>query len=120
MRKLTDEKIQRLITLRERGWSHRSIATDLGVSPGAVHYQCLRHGAISPRQTGRRDDAIARTLHGRDGRTFRPFTADDDRRISDLSRGGMSMNAIARAIGRPRTSVRVRLMTLAMHEELRA
>ena len=120
MRKLDAEKIRRMIVLRERGWGYRAIAADLGVSEGAIHYQCLKHGAISPRQTGARDAAAARTYVGRDGRTFRPFTADEDRRMTELSIAGQNNDQIARQLGRPRTSVRIRLLTLAMHEEIRS
>lgn len=120
MRKIDDEKLDRLIQLREAGRGYRTIAAELGVSAGAVHYQCLKLGVTSPRQTGRRTDASARTYTGRDGRTFRPFTADEDQRMTELSIAGAKMDAIARQLGRPRTSVRIRLMTLAMHEELQS
>lgn len=118
MRKLTDEQIDRMIQMRESGSGYGAISTALGVSKGAIHYQCLKHGAFSPRQTGRRPATAARTYIGRDGRKFRPFTADEDQRMTELSIAGRPMDAIAREIGRPRTSVRIRLMTLAMHEEL--
>ncbi len=120
MRKLDQEKLERLIRLRERGWGYRSIASDLGVSAGCVHYHCLKRGVTSPHQTGRRDDTKARTFRGKDGRTFRPFTRDEDLRMTEMSVAGRKMDAIARDLGRARTSVRIRLMTLALHEELRS
>lgn len=117
-RKLDDAQIQQLITWRERGWSYASIATRLGVSNGAIHYQCLRHGAVSPHQRRCTVPLAPRQITASDGRIQRRFTVVEDQRLLALEATGRSYGQIAREMERPLTSVRIRLMTLALHEEL--
>lgn len=120
MSKLTDQQIEQLVAWRERGKSYRFIAGQLGVSDSAVHYQCLKHGAISPCQRGRHPNGGPASFVAGNGRTQRRFSPDEDRQLVDLEMEGLSYTAIARKLGRPNTSVRIRLMTLAMHDEIAA
>lgn len=117
-RYLNQEQIDQLIAWREQGWGRNRIASKLGVSPGAVHYQCLKHGAVSPKQRAHPvpDEAVTRC--GRDGRSQTTFTRADDERLLELEAEGLTYNAIADLMGRPRTSVRVRLMMLALREDM--
>jgi|GEM_PF-1994155 len=119
-RKLTDDQIADLIERRERGWSYKRLAQRCGVSPGAIHYQCLKHGAVSPNQRQRPVPTEAGQRQLRNGRVQRLFTVDDDRQLLDLERSGMTYKAISREIGRAYTSVRIRLMTLALREDIPA
>jgi hypothetical protein len=117
-KKLTVEQIDQLLTWREAGRGYRTIARRLKVSAGAVYSHCLKNGVSSP---GQRFDPIpteASQFVAGDGRTQRKFTVDDDARLLELEATGMAYKAIGREMGRPYTSVRIRLMSLAMREEL--
>lgn len=121
-RKLNAEQCERIAELRERGWSYGRIAMKFGVSDGAIHYQCLRLGAVSPRSSGK----IAYEQHSKpvlvasDGRTQRRFTPEEDAELLRLSMEGKKIREIMEITGRAQTSVRMRLMTLALHEEMSA
>ncbi len=117
-RSLTEDEVEQLVALREQGWGYSRIAGRLGVSPGAIHYQCLKHGAVSPRQRPRPVPDQAVTRQGRDGRSQTTFTRADDERLLQLEAQGLGYTAIARAIGRGHTSVRIRLMMLALREDM--
>ena len=49
----------------------------------------------------------------RNGRTIRVFTADEDRRLLELRQAGRSLKAIADELGRGKSSIQLRLTTLA-------
>lgn len=117
-RKLTDAQIEDVIAKRERGWSYRRLAGANGVSAGAIHYQCLKHGAVSPRQRRRPVPTEPSSFVARDGRTQRKFTQAEDARLLELESQGLNHRQIAGALGRAITSVRIRLMTLAIHEDI--
>lgn len=119
-RRLTEEQISDLIERREKGWGHDRLAERYGVTPGAIHYQCLKHGAVSPHQRLRATPTQPGQRVGRDGRVQRLFTADEDARLLALEAEGLTYSEIARRIGRPNTSTRIRLMTLALREDLPA
>ncbi len=117
-RKLNRSQVDELATLRERGWSYKSIAAKFNVSPGTVYYHCLREGAISPRQRCRPVPTEPHSFIAGDGRRQSRFTQADDARLLQLEGEGFSLSKIAREMQRPRTSVRMRLMLLALREEL--
>lgn len=118
--KLTSDQIDDLIERRERGWSYERLAQRYGVTPGAIHYQCLKHGAVSPHQR-RTETPVHPTVHTtRAGKQQRRFTADEDRVLLALEAEGLKVSEIARRLGRPVTSTRVRLMMLALREDLPA
>lgn len=118
--KLTSDQLDDLIERRERGWSYERLAQRYGVTPGAIHYQCLRHGVVSPNQ--RRTQVPAQpTVHiTRTGKQQRRFTDEEDRALLALEAQGLKVREIARRLGRPNTSTRIRLMTLALREDLPA
>lgn len=118
MNKLTPEQVEWACSKRETGWSTNAIGQRLGVSAGAINYQCLKHGAVSPRQRRTETPSERMTYQGRDGRTFRTFTPDDDQQLLELATSGKTISAIGRMIGRGNTSVRMRLMLLAIREDL--
>ena len=120
MAKLTQEQIDQAIAWREKGWSCRAIAQRLGVSDGAIKYQCLKNGAISPRQKGRENYTGPQSFIGKDGRTFSRFTDEDDHRLIKLANAGLKVGEIAKQMGRANTSIRMRLLLLGQHEDIAA
>lgn len=118
MSKLTPDQVEDIVSRRERGWSYDRIAARHGVTAGAVHYQCLKHGAVSPKARRKPVPTEPSAIVARDGRTQRRFTQADDARLLELEAKGMKYTHIAREIGRAYTSVRIRLMTLALHEDV--
>lgn len=115
--RLSEAQAAEIATLREeKGWSHRRIATRYGVSTGAVQYHCLKLGAVSPRTRANRSRGPM-TMIGKDGRLQRRFTQAEDEQLRQLSLANTPLQTIARVMARPRTSVRLRLYTLAMREE---
>ncbi len=116
MGKLSGDQISTMAELRERGWSYGRLATKFNVSPGAIHYQCLRQGAVSPNSQPRKSTGPA-VVHLANGRVQRRFTAREDAAMVAMSVEGQSVSAISKAMKRPITSVRIRLMTLAMRDE---
>jgi hypothetical protein len=117
-RKITPSQSIQIAELREKGWSQGRLALKFRVSEGAIYYHCLKQCAISPKTWGPQNHRPGETV-GTIKRQRR-FSAEEDARIQALSRQGMHSNAIAREIGRAKTSVRMRLMALAMHEEMAA
>lgn len=120
VRRLSDEQIAEIVQLRERGRSYDQLAQQFGVSRGAVLYQCLKAGAAAPRQRRAPIRTEPMSFVARDGRTQRRFTQDEDDRLVALRKDGRTIPEIAREIGRANTSVRIRLLTIALHEELAA
>lgn len=114
MTRLTEKQGQEIAQLREeRGWSYRRIALRYGVSTSAVHHQCLRRGAVSPTPRAPRRVGPLEMV-GRDGRTLRRFTQAEDERLLQLEAEGLGLQQIAEHLGRHRSSIRVRLLALAL------
>ncbi|HEV2747517.1 MAG TPA: hypothetical protein VGW34_09500 [Allosphingosinicella sp.] len=116
--KLTLEQIEWAVERREVGWSTSRIGKALGVSSGAINYQCLKHGAVSPRQRWTATPETATVFTGRDGRTFRTFTPAEDEQLMALAREGRKIDEIGHIMQRARTSVRMRIMLLELREDL--
>lgn len=118
-RKIAPGQSEEIAELRERGWSYGRIAMKFGVSEGAIHYHCLKQGAVSPRGRGRIAfaDQTKPCLVAKDGRTQRRFSPAEDAQLQRLSVEGKKISEICEIMGRAPTSVRMRLMTLALHEE---
>jgi hypothetical protein len=118
MSKLSPQQVLEIAELRERGWSYWRLAQRFGVSDGAIHYHCLKQGAVSPRTRGKLDVAGQPPILRRDGKVQRRFSQQEDARIQALSMQGLKPAKIAERVGRAPTSVRMRLMALALHEEM--
>lgn len=118
MAKLTQEQVEQIAELRERGWSYGRLAQKFGVSDGAIHYQCLKQGAYTPKTRGKIDVSRQPPIKAKDGRTQRRFTPAEDEQMQALSLEGLSPIKVAERMGRAPTSIRIRLMTLALHEEM--
>lgn len=117
MPRLTEQQIIEMAERREKGWSYGRLARAYGVTPGAVHYQCLRQGARSPNETGLQARAAPLVIRLSNGRVQKRFTASEDQQMQSLALSGLGPSAIARSLDRPLTSVRVRLMALALRQE---
>lgn len=117
MRRLSPAQISDLASLREeQGLSYGQLASRFGVSTSAAQYHCLQQGAVSPTSRAERSRG-PRVVECADGRVIRRFTAEEDSRILDLRRQGYGPKRIARTVGRPPTSVRMRLASLALHAD---
>lgn len=117
MTKLSSDQVYEIAELREKGWGYKRLAERFGVSRGAIHYRCLSVGALSPRSLpidyrGRRSTGHCF------GKVRQHFTAEDDRRLLDLEASGASLTEMVEQLGRARTTIRIRLLTLAAKEGL--
>lgn len=119
-KKLSDDQITDIIERRERGWGFGQLAERHGVSAGAIHYWCLKHGAVSPHQRALPVPTAPAVRVGQNGKVQRVFTAADDARLLELEAQGLSYAKIARAMGRAYTSIRMRLMHLALLADIPA
>lgn len=115
---ITQAQKEEIFTLRsERGWSLKRISEKVGISTGAISWHCLMAGVerydgrlgYPPSTTGRN--------YTRNGRQVRAYTPEEDQKIIDLDRQGLSYCAIAKKIGRRHNSVQGRMATLARQEE---
>ena len=120
MSKLSQEQVEWACQKREAGWSTQRIGMKLGVSSGAINYQCLKHGAFSPNQRRHETPDHRATYLRKDGLTMRTFTPDEDAQLLALARAGKKGTEISRAMGRGRTSIVMRLMLLELREDLPA
>jgi len=105
--RLTSAQIERIVELREQGkFSHR-IAQILGIPAATINYQLLRAGLDpwDPTRRPRSDNSPSR------------FTPEEDTKLLSLRKDGMPIARIARAMSRPITSVRIRLLTLEVRDE---
>lgn len=100
---LSETQVEQLVEWREGGKTHRWIADRLGITSSGVYYHCLRAG-IPPKTV---------TNAVRNG-----FSADEDVRLNDLRIKGWSIKRIAAELGRPASSVFMRLNILAARDAL--
>lgn len=108
--------IERLAYLREeRGLTYGQISKVMGLSVGALSWQCLRHGIEHPSKVNRlRTPAASTEVRG--GHVVRRYSAEDDAQIQQWVMEGLSNSEIGRRLGRAPNSIANRLMTLARHE----
>jgi hypothetical protein len=107
--KLTPAQIDEIVRLREeRGMSSTFIASRFNVSTSTVNYQLLRNG-VDPWDPERFSG------HANAG----AFTPDEDARMLELGAAGLSPYQISKVIGRPKTSVLIRILTLEVRAEKR-
>lgn len=105
-RKLSTDQVAEIIRLREKGKTIRFIEARVpGAKQSAIMYHCLRAG-LDP-FNGRKDNTNQRGA----------FTGAEDARIDELGRQGATVSAIARDLKRPRTSILIRSMLLAVRQE---
>lgn len=114
---LTTEEQNRVVEMRESGATIPKIATALGCSRGSVRYWCLVHAAVPPK--GLKKHTAGGPM-SRNGRVVRPFSPEEDRGILRLRAEGHSLAEIGRRVGRAHNSVLMRLMSIAVREEIAA
>lgn len=114
-KQLSRAEIERIAELREAGETYAAIGAAVGASESAVAYHCRILGAESPNVPVRRMTNLKTYI--RNARPVRPFTPDEDRKLTRLARAGKSYRQIAQCLGRPINSVRLRLVSLARFEE---
>lgn len=110
--KLKREQIEEIVRLREV--CHRSptfIARQFGISTSAVNYQLLRNG-VDPWDPEKNSKNMAKQHPG-------SFSSDEDARMLALGAAGMAPHRIAIEMGRPKTSLLIRLLTLEVRAEKR-
>jgi len=90
-------------SMRLRGLSYGQISNAIGVNINTIQYWCYEHGIVGPNDFCR---------------TSKKYPPEIDAVILRLRMEGENICNIARIIGKPRTSVRSRLRTLARHELL--
>ena len=119
--KLSEEQIEQAVAWREQGWSYDWIANRIGgISGSGIFYQCLKHGAISPRQRRHASPTEPIVVQVPGGRVQRRFTAAEDEQLLDLARQGLPRPEIGRRLGRAHSSVAIRLLLLAAREDMPA
>ncbi|MFB0875489.1 MULTISPECIES: hypothetical protein [unclassified Sphingobium] len=121
--RLSDEQLDEMARLRERGWGPGRIAehfTHAGtpISGSSINWQCMRLGADAPARLRGRSSA-PRETYWRNGRPCRPWTAEDDAKLIELEQAGVKLHIVAQRLGRANSSVRGRLLTLARRDARR-
>lgn len=117
---LTDQQLDEMARLRERGWGIDRIAahfTGAGtpVSASTIEWQCMRLGADAPVRF-RGSSPKTQVAYDRGGHAVRPWTAAEDADLLRLEGGGIAYAEICRRLDRASSSVRGRLLTLARRE----
>lgn len=111
---LSDEQIERMAEMRERGLTCGDIAAyftrnGTPVSDRTIRWQCLRVGAYKP---GGPHKLTGRHAWGKG----RPFTRQEDAKLLAMRKGGKRIYEISKELGRPHNSIIGRLLTLAMYD----
>jgi len=106
-RKLLPEQIAEIIRLREEKRKQPAVIAPLfGVTESTVNYHLLRNG-VDPWDPEKSNGA-----HQPNG-----FSPEEDERMLELGRQGLSPFKIAKAIGRAKTSTLIRILTLEVRAE---
>ncbi|HEV2530919.1 hypothetical protein [Phenylobacterium sp.] len=113
---LSEEEVERLVALRERGLSEAVIARMVGCCQGSVSWALLREG-IDVHLDRRLPPVPAEpVVQHRCGHLVRRFTQAEDAQLLALEAQGLTVHAISRRLGRRNNSVLGRLRTLARRE----
>jgi len=119
---LSDEQIDLVCEMRERGLSYQQIVNrfatmGVAVSVGSVGWACLSHGAdLPPHRRRPHKGPVAGETYQRNGHSIRTFTPEDDAKLLALEAAGFGYSAIGRELGRKPNSIRGRFLTLARHQ----
>jgi len=115
-RKYSDALLEEAAYLREEGLSYSAIGRQLGISPDAAEFHCLRLGADSPKAARRKPHTRNVLQYTRAGRVVRRFTKEEDALLLRLEAEGLRFVEIARRMGRKSNSIQMRLRTLARQD----
>lgn len=114
---LTKQEIESIATDREVGMSLPAISAKYNCSQGSVAWHCLRLGADPPKAKPIDTRIRGPLVVQRGDHAVRRFTPEEDKRLIEFERRGLSDTEIGKKLGRRPNSIRGRLMTLARHEE---
>lgn len=105
LRKYSRAQVSKAVRLVSEGQSYTAAARQAKMSVPAIRNHCASAGVLPPVRNGHRS-AFAPGA--------RAFTEAEDLAIVNGRAFGRSFSAIAAELGRPRTSVRSRLLTLQL------
>ena len=106
--KLSKQQVEEIVVAREGGETIPVLAKRYGVGHSTITYHCDRHGVVPPRGLRRGKARVTR------GTAFSDAELEN---IRKLSCQGLSPLKIAQKIGRPYSSVRYRLVRMALADE---
>ena len=107
LRKYSRAQVSRAVRLVSEGKSYAKAARIVGMTEPAVRNHCVGAGVLPKGRNGHRQ-AFAPGA--------RPFTDAEDNAIVEGRAFGRTFSSIAADLGRPRTSVRSRLLTLQLQK----
>lgn len=113
---LTPDQITDICERRERGQSAGQIARRFDISEETVRYHTYRLGAELPDPAPLWTDIVGPAVVRRGNHIVRRFTPAEDAELRRLAGLGMGEADIARAMKRPRSSIRNRLIRAARVE----
>ena len=117
---LTQDELDRIVAMREKGYGYAVIGKTIGCSPGAVSWHCARLGVEPPKIQWPlrvlRVGSNLPTTYERKGRTVRLFTPEEDQTLLQMREDGHSITEICKKLDRRSNSVIGRLMALARRE----
>lgn len=114
--KYSEETLEKMTAMRERGSSYQAIANRLNMSLGSVYWHCLRLGVEKPGQPKIKGNIGPMTVQ-RGDHVVRRFSPQEDERLQEMALAGETVSEIARTLNRKHNSVKGRLMTLARRDE---
>jgi transcriptional regulator len=114
--RLTQQQIDLIVELREKGWGYERIAKKIGRSASAISWHCLKHAADPPKPQRLYPDMAKTPIVKRGEHVVRRYTPEEDQRLLTLERQGLNHTKIGRALGRTPSSITGRLMTLARRD----
>lgn len=107
LRKYIRAQVSKAVRLFSEGNSYTAAARQTKMSVPAIRNHCASAGVLPKGKNGHRQAFAPGS---------RPFTAFEDAFIVQGRAFGRSFSAIAAELGRPRTSVRSRLLTLQLQK----
>lgn len=111
-RKYSEEQIEAVLEMRERGLSYGQIEMKTGVNQATVYSHCLRLGAEPPEPAKLRSVPTAPTSYTRNGKTVRLFTEQEDRQVMRMAIDGVSSRQIAAKLDRLPHVIRGRIAAI--------
>ncbi len=113
-RNLTPEQLDRMVTMREKGYGYAVIAQEIGCSVGSISWHCARLGVEHPKSRWPLQRAVQKpySYHRRNG-IVRAFSEEEDVELLRLREDGHTLAEICRRLGRRHNSVMGRLHSLA-------
>lgn len=112
-KKYTEEQINQVLELRERGLSYGQVAIKTGVHYKSVQRYCLHNGVDAP---GEPMIHKGPPEYFRNGKKVTFFTPEEDALIVKWDMEGMFRSEMAKRLNRAPSSIKNRLASLARQE----